>query len=445
MTSAQQPPGPPLPRWLQTLGFRFMPLRFIDVCRRRYGDVVTFGTLKRPRFVMVFDSELLRQVVQATSEQLAVASDRARNRLVGEQSVVVLNGLEHVGRRRHLSPRLHGGRLRGYTELIRDATDRAIDSWPTGQPFELLSSVHALAFDVIARVVLGLGPGPRQDELLRRLRRATGSSARRRLMIGPSAPIDDRLPVDELIYEEIERRRMAPDREEHDDMLSMLLRVRDEDGQARDQELCDDLVSLLAGGYETVASALAWTFELLLRHPAALKHLEAALAKGDQDYLQAVMRESLRLRPPVVLVRRVVRDEPYELGGYLILPGTEIRLPVRYIHGLADHYPEPRAFRPERFLDSDRPDGYAWLPFGGGVHRCLGASFALFEIAIVIPRVLERAHLELVGRRSEKAIPEGFTQVPARGVRISQRPRERQSETAAREPSAAARRELAAP
>jgi cytochrome P450 len=201
----------------------------------------------------------------------------------------------------------------------------------------------------------------------------------------------------------------------------MLLLARDEEGSAMsDRELRDELVTLLVAGHETTATGLAWSFELLLRNPAVLERLRAALAGNDQTYLGAVVKESLRLRPVVPGVGRVVRGEPFELDGYLIPPGIEINPSIAAIHRRADCYPDPAEFRPERFLGPGAPDTYTWLPFGGGTRRCIGASFATFEMQVVIRRVLERTRLRALGRRPEKRLRKGVTIVPKRGVRVVQ-------------------------
>ncbi len=201
----------------------------------------------------------------------------------------------------------------------------------------------------------------------------------------------------------------------------MLLLARDESGEAMsDVELRDELVTLLVAGHETTATGLAWAFELLLRNPPVLACLRAALAEGEEGYLDAVVKETLRVRPVISGVGRVVREEPFEVGGYLIPPGIEINPSIAAIHRRADRYPDPRAFRPERFLGAEAPDTYTWLPFGGGTRRCLGASFATFEMRVVISRVLERARLAPVGRRPEKGVRKGITFVPAQGVRVVQ-------------------------
>jgi cytochrome P450 len=415
------PPGPPLPRQVQSLAFAFAPMRFIEACRRRYGDVVAFRTVANPRFVMVFDPELVKQVFGGPPEQLRTGEARAKLApLVGRRSVLMLDGDEHMRRRRLLLPPFHGELMRAHTQEIQDATDRMIDSWPTGQPFPLLPSMQALTLDVIVTAVFGEDHGPGQEQFTDEIRAVLDPFRPRRLRTLRSVdPTAQRRLISELIHERISRRRGAPDLAARKDVFSLLLLARDENQSAMtDDELCDDLVALIFAGNETTPHALAWAFELLMRNPAVLERLEAELANGDGVYLNAVVKETLRLRAPVVHVGRVVRGQPYRLGDHLIQPGTEIRASIAAIHGRADHYREPGAFIPERFLDCDPPDTYTWLPFGGGVRRCLGASFAMLEMAVIVRRVLERTRLTPARRRPEKAVLDGTIQVPARGVRV---------------------------
>jgi cytochrome P450 len=388
----------------------------MDACRRRYGDVVMFRTGKNATFVIVFDSQLMKQMLRRTQDEVRIGDAQAQA-LIAAGSIIGLEDAEHRERRRMLAPPFHGERMSAHTRLIRDATDRVVDSWPTGEEFALLPSLRSLTFEVIAGVALGRENESPQDELTRRFRalRHPGRPVPRRM--GRSAPwYGGRLLVDEFLRDEIARRRAACDG--HDDVLSMLLRARDRGGQPlADQELCDNLVLLLFAASETTAIGLAWAFELLLRHPTTLERLEGELAGGDEGYLKAVVRETLRLRPPTPFVRRVVRDEPYALGGHLILPGTEIRASIVTIHRRADHYSDPLAFRPERHLAPNPAREPPWLPFGVGPHRCLGASFATFEMENIVRRVLERTRLRLSGRRPERAAI-GATAPPARGVRM---------------------------
>jgi cytochrome P450 len=200
----------------------------------------------------------------------------------------------------------------------------------------------------------------------------------------------------------------------------MLVLARDEEGSAlTDEELRDELVTLLVAGHETTATGLAWTFERLLRTPRVLSELERRLAGGDETYLDAVVKESLRARPVIPGIGRVVQKEPFELGGYAIQPGIEINPSINGLHRRPASYPSPNEFRPERFLGEDPPDTYTWIPFGGGVRRCLGASFALMEMRTIVRRVLERTRLEPVGG-PEKVQRQGITMVPKRGARVLQ-------------------------
>jgi cytochrome P450 family 135 len=330
-------------------------------------------------------------------------------------------------------PPFHGERMREYEAVMTEAADREIEAWPVGKPFTLLPSMQSLTLDVIMSAVFGVERGPRQEELKRRVRAVVApvgsrfgvlvmALSRGRFVASGFRGFEERRrQLDELIYEEIARRRSEPDLEERKDVLSMLLLARDEEGRAMsDQELRDELVTLLVAGHETTATGLAWAFELLLREPSVLQRLRTALEEGDDSYLEAVVKETLRVRPVVPGIGRVVRGEPFEVGGYLIPDGIEINPSIAAIHRRADCYPEPRAFRPERFLAADAPDTYTWLPFGGGTRRCLGASFATFEMRVVIRRVIERTRLTALGR-PEKAIRKGVTIVPKRGVRVMQK------------------------
>lgn len=429
------PPGPRLPKLVQTLGFMFRPRGFFERSHRRYGDVVSFATAFDSGFVMVFDPELVKQVFQAPAERLrAGEANSLLGAALGRRSVLLLDGAEHLRQRRLMLPSFHGQRMRAYESAVLDATDRAIDSWPLGQPFSLLPSMQSLTLDVIMRAVFGVAEGPRQEELKRRLRAMLDPVSRPLgvLVLGLSggrfgnrgamrAFEQRRTLVDELIYDEIARRRADPDLEEREDVLSTLLLARDDGGSPMtDEELRDQLVTLLVAGHETTATGLAWAFDLLLRTPRALSRLRRCLEEEDESYLDAAVKEALRLRPVIPGVGRVVRGGSFELGGYLVPEKTEINPSISMIHRRGDRYPEPEEFRPERFLADDAPDTYTWIPFGGGPRRCLGASFATFEMRVAIRRVLERTELAPVGRRPERVQRKGITLVPRQGARVRQ-------------------------
>jgi cytochrome P450 len=433
-TDKALPPGPKLPRWLQTFGFLFANRFWVESNRRRYGDIVTFSSLFDSGFVMVFHPDLVKQVFRAPPDQLRAGEANALlGPVVGARSVLLLDGAEHMRHRKLLLPPFHGQRMRAYEETMRTAADRAIDSWPVRETFTLLRSMQSLTLDVIASAVFGVAEGPRQEELKRRIRDMIDPASSRLGLLtmlvtggrrGSGRGEDferQRAHVDELIYDEIAQRRDEPDLDEREDVLSMLLLARDEDGEPLTrQELRDELVTLLVAGHETTATALAWAFELLMRTPGVRSKLEASLAAGERDYLDAVVKETLRIRPVIFGVGRVVRGEPFQLGDHVIPPGVEINPSIAAIHRRPDCYPQADEFRPERFLSDDAPDTYTWLPFGGGTRRCLGASFATFEMAVVIARVLERTRLEPVGRPA-KGARRGITYGPTNGVRAIQR------------------------
>jgi cytochrome P450 len=428
------PPGPRLPRLLQTVGFIFYTVRFIDGSRRRYGDAVTFRTLFDPRFVMVFDPELVERIFKADHDHLNAGEANAVLRpVVGDGSVLLLDGTEHLRHRRLMLPSFHGQRMRAYESVMRRAADEAIDGWPIGERFRLLPSMQALTLEVIMSAVFGMERGPRRDEMKRRVRamlepvshRSTVllyAVSRGRIARGPMRRFGERrTALDELMFDEIARRRDASDLEDREDVFSTLLLARDEDGNPMtDVEMRDELVTLLVAGHETTATGLAWAFDLLLHDERVLHRLRESLADGDDTYLDAVVKEALRVRPVVLGVGRVVRGEPFELGPYVIPPGVEINPSIAAIHRRSDRYPEPSRFRPERFLGDDAPDGYTWLPFGGGPRRCLGASFATFEMRTVIRRVLERAELEAVSPQPDRGERRNITFVPKEGVRVVQ-------------------------
>jgi cytochrome P450 family 135 len=433
--ATRMPPGPRLPRIAQTAAFMLDPIRFIESSRRRYGDVVTFSTLFDSRFVMVFDAALVKSVFQGPHAQLnAGEANAVLGPVVGEQSVLLLDGAEHLRQRKLMLPAFHGRRMRAYEALMRKATDDAIDAWPVGEPFELMPSMQSLTLEVIMSAVFGVAEGERRERLKRRVRAMLEPVSQRWSVIlfalsgrrfGDRGAVrrfeERRRDVDELIFEEIAERREAPDLEQREDVFSTLLIARDEHGeQMTDQELRDELVTLLVAGHETTATGLAWAFDLLLHDERVLGRLREKLADGDDSYLDAVVKETLRARPVIPGIGRVVRGEPFELGDYTIPPGVEINPSIAAIHRRNDHYPEARRFQPERFLGPDAPDTYSWIPFGGGPRRCLGASFATFEMKLVVRRVLERTSLSPANPKHDRVERRGITVVPREGVRVVQ-------------------------
>jgi cytochrome P450 len=288
--------------------------------------------------------------------------------------------------------------------------------------------MQTLTLRVIMQAVFGYEPGAAEEELRRRLREMIQPVARPRGLIlmttlgrfGRRSDAVQRFEaskraVDEILYEEIARRRQEPDLAERDDVFSALLLAEDEHGERlSDREVRDELVTLLVAGHETTATGLAWTFDLLLHNPTVLDRCDP----DDEAYLDAVVKESLRVRPVIPGVGRVVKNEPFHVNGYAIPPGVEINPSIRMIHRRADLYPQPHEFRPERFLADDAPDTYTWVPFGGGTRRCLGASFALMEMRIVLQRVLQRARLRAADPEPEQVQFRGITLAPRNQVQV---------------------------
>jgi cytochrome P450 len=344
--------------------------------------------------------------------------------------VLLLDGHEHLRHRRLMLPPFHGRRMQAYAEVMRESADLEIDSWPVGGPFPVLPSMQTLTLRVIMQAVFGYQPGRAEERLRGALRAMIEPVARPRglLLLTTLGRTGDRAgllrrfehhrrEVDEILYAEIARRRREPDLQDRDDVFSALLLAEDEHGERlSDREVRDELMTLLLAGHETTATALAWALDLLLHAPAVHKRAR----EGDDVYLDAVVKESLRLRPVIPGVGRVVRGEPFRLNGYVIPPGVELNPSIRMIHRRADLYPEPAAFRPERFLGPNAPDTYTWLPFGGGTRRCLGASFAQMEMRIVIRRVLERTALRPAQSRLDEVQFRGITLAPRDGVRVVQ-------------------------
>lgn len=412
---AALPPGPTEPRLAQMMQWISRPMAFATKQRDRYGDAFTANIDGQP-WVMLGDPEDIRTVFTAGPQRTNAGEANAVLRpTLGSHSLLLLDGEEHLRQRKLMLPAFHGERIERYRQIMRDATERAVASWRTGEPFALRPHTQAITFEVIVRAVFGVDDADamaRLREPLRRMLDWAGNPAPLLLVavVGPENPVVRRViarrylePVDRELYALIAERRKAPDLAEREDVLSTLLLARDEaTGESMsDEEVRDELVTLLIAGHETTAAALAWSFELLLRDQRVLRRLRAA---EDGEYLDAVVKEALRLRPVATGVGRLVCDRPLEVGGYTIQPGVEVSPSIDGIHLRSDLYPEPRAFRPERFLGADPPESAAWIPFGGGTRRCLGASFAQFEMKVVIRRVLERTELRRVGWARERVV-----------------------------------------
>lgn len=434
MSAATLPPGPRAPRAVQTLGWATRPMPFMERCRRRYGDVFCLRIAQEGTWVFLADPEHVKQVFTGDPAVLhAGEGNRVLRPVLGSNSVLLLDDKPHMAQRKVLLPPFHGERMKAYGDLMARVAAEEIDGWQVGSPLALWPRMQAVTLEVIMRAVFGVTDPERLARLRAALRRtgdlvtsapvlALAALLGPRRMSGVTRATGATAAVDRVIFEEIALRREAPDLEEREDILSLLLLARHEDGTPmRDVELRDELMTLLIAGHETTATSLAWAIERLLRNPEALERLTEEVAAGEDSYLDAVVKETLRLRPVLPIVARRL-TAPFRIGAYELPAGVTLTPCIHLIHRREDVYPEPRRFRPERFLE--QPAGtYTWIPFGGGVRRCLGASFALFEMKVVLEQLVSRVRLAAVRPEDERVTRRAITLTPARGAEVLVRER----------------------
>jgi cytochrome P450 family 135 len=422
------PPGPDWSILKSTQRWWRRPLKTLEECHARYGDMFTFRMAHEGTWVFVSDPEAIKQVFTGDPRLLhAGEANIALLPVLGEHSVLLLDEPAHMKERKLMLPPFHGKRMQAYGEVMAQVAAEEIDRWPTDRPVQMRPRMQAVTLEIILRAVFGVDEGERLTRLRDELRRTLnllGNPRRAVFMVilGPERlrrfpPFRRNMEqIDRLLFEEIAARRDAADLTDRDDILSLLLQARHEDGRPMsDRELRDELMTLLVAGHETTATGLSWAIELLARHPEALSRLEDEVAAGGEEYLDAVIKETLRLRPVIALVlRRLV--EPMEIGGRLLPAGVSVAPSIYLVHRRPDIYPEPERFRPERFLE--RPAGtYTWIPFGGGVRRCLGASFAEFEMSVVLRELVARRKVRPAGG-PEHSVRSTITNVPNRGAEV---------------------------
>jgi cytochrome P450 len=424
------PPGPRAPAWWQTMRWWARTVPFLEACRAHHGKRFTLRLVGGPPFVMLGNPEDAKAVFTAAPDVLHPGEGaRILEPLLGRNSVILLDEDAHLRQRRLMLPAFHGERIQRLEAVMAEVAERAVDAWPRDIPIALHPRLQDLTLDVILRAVFGLDPGPRMDALRAGMTEMLTIASSPMSVIpplqhdlGPRSPwgrfLRMRARNDELLFALIAERRAAG--ADGDDVLAVLLAARHEDGTPMsDQELRDELMTLLVAGHETTASELAWAFERLVRTPAALEPLAAEVASGDGDaHLTATIQETLRRRPvlPLAAPRLTMRET--EIGGWTYPAGAALCANAYLIHHDPAIYPEPYAFRPERFLER-APGTYTWIPFGGGRRRCLGAAFATLEMKVVLRAVLESArvraaadgHVELSRRRSITLSPSAGAEV----------------------------------
>ena len=427
------PPGPDWSLARSTLRWWRRPLETLEQCRATYGDTFTYRMAHEGTWVFVSDPEAIKQVFTGDPRLLhAGEANIVLLPVLGEHSVLLLDEPAHMKERKLMLPSFHGKRMQAYGDVMAEVAAEEIDRWPADRPVRMRPRMQAMTLEIILRAVFGVDEGERLTRLRDELRgtlNLLGNPRRAAFMVilGPERlrrfpPFRRNMErIDRLLFEEIAARRGAADLADRDDILSLLLQARHENGEPMsDRELRDELMTLLVAGHETTATALSWAIELLARHPEALSRLEDDLAAGSDEYLDAVIKETLRLRPVIALVLRKL-VEPMEIGGRLLPAGVRVAPSIYLAHRNPDIYPEPERFRPERFIE--QPAGtYTWIPFGGGVRRCLGAAFAEFEMSVVLRELVARRSLRPVGD-PEHSVRSTITNVPNRGAEVLVAPR----------------------
>ncbi|HTY34338.1 cytochrome P450 [Mycobacterium sp.] len=435
-----RPPGLPAPRVLRSafaasyavaylVGGERRMLRLI----RRYGPIMTMPVLSLGNVAIVSDPELVKQVFTAPADVLLGGEGVGPAAAIyGSGSMFVQEEPEHLRRRKLLTPPLHGAALSSYIPIMESSARAALHSWPVDRPFEMLTAARALTLDVIVRIIFGvddpdevrrlgrpfeglLNLGVSEQLTLRYALRHLGA-----LRVWPQRARANR-EIDDVVMPLIARRRDDPRLGEQLDILALLMRARGEEGERlSDSEIRDDLITLMLAGHETTATTLAWVFDLLLHHPDALRRVQAEALSGEETFTTAVIHETLRVRPPAPFTARVAA-QPFPIGGYLVEPGTRIVVHIIAINRNPVTYEHPNQFRPERFLGS-RPETYAWVPFGGGVKRCLGAAFSLRELITVLHTLLREGEFSAVDDEPERIVRRSIMLAPRRGTRVRLRP-----------------------
>ncbi len=435
------PPGPSLPAPIQLFRWLTRPIPFMEECARKYGDCFTIRFPSGPGTLVFFSNpDAVKEIFTSDPEQLRAGEANVIVRpLLGDYSLILLDGVRHQHERRLMMPPFHGERMYVYGEVMQDLTDRTIDTWPVGQPFALHPHMQQITLNVILRTVFGLA----EDATLVRLRTlltevlAAGANPIMlvpwlQINLGPYSPwgkqVRRRQEIDQLLFAEFARRRAA-DLAGREDILSMLMQARDEDGQPlSDQHLRDELMTLLVAGHETTATSLAWMLYRILSRPEVLEKLQTELRAvfgtgpvtsqqiNKLEYLDATIKETQRLNPILPVVGRRLKT-PTTIGGHT-LPAGVVAMPCIYLtHHRPTLWPNPDEFMPERFLGK-KPTPWEFFPFGGGTRFCLGAGFATYEMKVVLAQILSRTTLRLASKRPIRVVRRSITFAPSEGMPV---------------------------
>jgi len=439
------PDGPRTPSLLQTIQLIAQPTEFLDACQERYGNPFTLRVLglNSPPVVFFSDPQAIQEIFAIPSSKLDFRkATHVFEPLMGEQSIILQEGRSHQRQRQLMMPSFHGDRMRSYCSLICEITEQAIAPWTTGSSYSMHKVMPEITLQIILRVVFGINPGSRYqqlEKLLSSLLEDVTTPLYSSLFFFPPLQRDlgawspwgqflrRRQEIDALIYAEISDRRSTYD-ESRTDILSLLMSAHDENGeQMSDVELRDQLVSLLLLGYETTAAVLAWAFYWIHSSPSVLKTLQEELnsvgnpfnsdALAQLPYLSAVCSETLRINPIALICTPRRTLEPLQLAGYHFDAGV-ILIPCIYLaHQRSETFPNPKEFKPERFLN-EKFSPYEYFPFGGGYRGCIGAAFSMFEMKLVLGTILSRCQLALTTQHPVRPVRRGITIVPSGGVPV---------------------------
>jgi cytochrome P450 len=433
------PPAIPLPRLAQSLRFNQRQIEFVFRARRELGEVFRMHGASEDAVVVTSHPDHVRSLFTASPEQApSLTGESPLRPIVGTESVLTAVGPRHMRQRKLLLPAFHGEAIEAYTQMISEATEREIDRWPVGEPFALAPRMQAITLDVIMAGIFGIEGKPRRGTpehgLRQMIRRLVAASTQPLAQIGELLQIGREEAVgamkfglsllDKQVYAVIEARRRASDLDERRDILSLLLQARTEEGEAlSDKELRDELLVLVLAGHETTANSLAWAWERLVRSPSAHEALLAAVRSGEEaeERIEATIVETMRSRPVIPIIGRRV-TVPWRLGEHGVPGGSAVTMSILLIHHREDLYPRPFDFVPERWIGR-KPGTYEWIPFGGGIRRCLGAALAMAEQRVVLEAMARRLDLEADDPAPERALHRNVTMIPARGGRVVLRSR----------------------
>jgi cytochrome P450 family 135 len=419
------PPGPRWPVWLQSAGLLRFRHQFVPHMWRRYGDVFTVRVVPGGRPLVLFTRpEHAKEIFGGDPEVFHAGKGNAiLGPIMGEHSLLLQDSSEHRRARALLMPAFNGHALRGYRSLVEEVARAEVAGWRPGAEFRSLDRMNALTLEVILRVVFGVT----DEERLARLRPCVNRTVNisPAVLLGWGYPalqrygpwkktVANAYALDRLIYAEIRERRAAPDLAERTDVLSRLILTDDGGDRLTDEELRDQLVTLLLAGHETTATALAWALYELGSDGAQLARARLAARDGVDDWLEAVLKESMRLHPVIPMVVRTLM-KPVTIAGWDLPAGATVGPSILLTHARADNHPEPTRFDPGRFVGHNPPVN-TWIPFGGGVRRCIGAGFSLMEGVVVLREVLTSYDVTAVG--VDRPRVRNITSVPRRGARI---------------------------